>query len=188
MKCSIFIATSVDGFIAELDGSVGWLHSAGNQDVDMGNQADMGMGKFMSTIDCLIMGRKSMETIAKMDLTPEQWPYGTTRIIVLSNTIKVPPVSMMGRVEIYSGPIPSLIAKLEEEGYKHAYIDGGTTIQSFLNLKLIEEMIITKAPVLLGEGIPLFGKTDNNIKLEQAEAVVFPNDFIQVKYKLSYQS
>ena len=186
MKCSVFIATSVDGFIAKEDGSVDWLHTAGNGDIDMGDQADMGMNDYMSTVDCMIMGRKCMEMISSMDLTPEQWPYGSTKIIALSNTITNAPENLYGKVEMYSGDLLTLISNLENDGYKHAYIDGGTTIQAFINLKLINELTITKAPVLLGEGKPLFGKTYKDIRLEKAETVVFPNDFIQIKYKINY--
>ena len=187
MKCSVFIATSVDGFIAKEDGSVDWLHSAGNAKVDMGDQADMGMNKYMSTVDCMIMGRKCMDMTSSMNLTPEQWPYGEIKIIVLSNTVKEAPENMKGKVILYSGDLQALIYNLEDEGYKHAYIDGGTTIQAFINLKLINELTITKAPVLLGEGKPLFGKTFKDIKLEAGEVIAFPNDFIQIKYKVNYQ-
>ena len=85
---------------------------------------------------------------------------------------------------MYSGNIQDLIMELERSGFKHAYIDGGSTITSFINLKLINEMIITKVPVLLGEGIPLFGKLKQRVKLENAKAVVFPNEFVQVKYRV----
>lgn len=187
MKCSVYIATSLDGFIAKNDGSVDWLHAAGNSNADMGDQADMGFAKFMASVDCLIMGRKCMEMISSMELTPEQWPYGDTRIIVLSNTIKQAPDNVKQHVEMYSGDLNALISKLESEGHHHAYVDGGNTIQAFLNQQLINEITITRAPLLLGEGIPLFGKTANAIKLEQAQATAFANDFIQVKYSVNYQ-
>jgi len=90
-------------------------------------------------------------------------------------------------VELYSGDLLELAAKLELEGFKHAYVDGGKTIQSFLNLKLINDMTLTRVPILLGEGKPLFGKTTQDIRLEKSEAVAFPNDFVQVHYKVSYQ-
>ena len=134
-KCSVFIATSVDGFIAKEDGSVDWLHTSGNFDADMGDQADMGMNDYISSIDCMIMGRKCMDMISSMNLTPEQWPYGDTRIIVLSNTIKEAPENLKGKVEMYSGDLQALISNLESEGYKHAYIDGGATIQDFIQVK-----------------------------------------------------
>lgn len=186
MKCSVFIATSVDGYIAKMDGNVDWLHTAGNKEVDMGDQIEMGMKDYMSTVDCMIMGRKCMEMISSMNLTPEQWPYGKIKIIALSNTLTTAPQNLIGKVEMYSGEISALIKNLEEEGYHHAYIDGGTTIQNFLNLKLINEMIITIAPVLIGEGKPLFGKVLKDIKLEHGKAIAFPNDFIQIRYHVTY--
>lgn len=187
MKCSVYIATSVDGFIATKEGGVDWLHTAGNSNADMAEHADMGWAEHMATHDCLIMGRKCMEVISNMNLTPEQWPYGDMRIIVLSNTLTEAPDNMKDKVELYSGDLNALVSKLENEGHQRAYIDGGTTIQAFINLKLIDEMTITHAPVLLGEGIPLFGKTAHNIKLENAKAIAFANDFIQVKYTVVYQ-
>jgi dihydrofolate reductase len=186
MKCSICIATSADGFIATEDGEVEWLETAGNADVDMGDESDMGMTDYLASVDCMIMGRKCMDKISSFNLTPGQWPYGDIRIIVLSNTIKEAPENLRGRVEIYSGEIPALISRLESEGFQHAYVDGGTTITYFINLKLINELNITQAPVLLGTGIPLFGKMYKHIKLEQAQATAYPNDFITTNYKVSY--
>jgi len=185
MKCSVYIATSVDGYIATSDGGVDWLHTAGNLEADMGSE-DMGFQSFMDSVDCMIMGRKCMEMISNMNLTSDQWFYGDIRIVVLSNTVKEPPINLRGKVEMYSGDIQSLIVKLESCGLKHAYIDGGSTITSFINLELINEMTITKIPVLLGEGIPLFGKINKKVKLENAKASAFPNDFIQVKYSVNY--
>ncbi len=186
MKFSVYIATSVDGFIARNDGSVDWLELYGNHEAKMNESDDMGWGNFMESVDCLIMGRGSMEMISGMNLASDQWLYGDTRIIVLSNTLKEPPENMKDKVEMYSGDLLELITKLKGEGFKHAYVDGGKTIQSFLNLKLINEMTITQVPVLLGEGKPLFGKTTQDIRLEKSEAITFPNDFVQIHYKVSY--
>lgn len=187
MKCSVYIATSVDGFIAKNDGNVDWLHTAGNKNADMGEHANMGFNDYMSSIDCMIMGRKCMEMISSFNLSAEQWPYGDIKIIALSATIKKAPNNLNNKVQMYSGDINKLVSSLENEGYKHAYIDGGTTIQAFFNLQLIDELIITRVPILIGEGIPLFGQTFKDINLEQAEATAFPNDFIQVKYKVNYK-
>jgi len=186
MKCSVYIATSADGYIATLEGGVGWLHTAGNPDADLGDNPDMGFGAFLDSVDCMIMGRKCMEMISSMNLTPEQWPYGDIHIVVLSNTLKEPPENLHGKVEMFSGEISNLISKLESNGLKHAYVDGGSTITSFINLNLIDEMTITKAPILLGEGLPLFGKLNNYVKLENTRAKAFSNDFIQIKYAVNY--
>ena len=186
MKCSVYIATSADGYIATNEGDVSWLHSAGNPDADMSQNPDMGFYTFIASIDCMVMGRKCMDAISSFNLTPEQWPYGDTKIYVLSDSIKEPPENLRGKVEMYSGDITKLINQLEDKGYQHAYVDGGTTITAFINLELINEMTITKAPVLLGEGIPLFGKVNKSIKLINSEVIAFPNDFIQVRYCVNY--
>ena len=186
MKCSVYIATSLDGYIATPDGGVDWLHSTGNPEADLEDNSDMGFGNFISTVDCMIMGRKCMETISNMNLTPEQWPYGDIHIVVLSNTLKAPPENLAGKVEMFSGELPDLIKKLESKGFGHAYVDGGSTITSFINQKLIDEITITTVPILLGEGISLFGKLNNRVKLEKAEATAFANDFVQTKYKTNY--
>ena len=185
MKCSVYIATSADGYIATLDGGVDWLHTAGNLDADMGDE-DMGFHDFMDSADCMVMGRKCMEMISNMNLTPEQWIYSDMPIFVLSNTVKEAPENLRGKVEMYSGGISELISKLEKDGYTHAYIDGGTTITSFLNYGLINQIIITKAPVLLGEGLPLFGKINKMLKLENTEVKSFPNDWYQFRCNVNY--
>ena len=185
MKCSVYIATSADGYIATPDGGVDWLQTAGNSEADMGSE-DMGFQSFMDSVDCMIMGRKCMEVISSMNLTSAQWPYGDVRIVVLSNTVKEPPENLRGKVEMYSGDIHDLILQLESSGFKHAYVDGGSTITSFINLKLIDEMTITRAPVLLGEGIPLFGKIHKSVNLGKATASAFANGFTQVKYSVTY--
>jgi dihydrofolate reductase len=187
MKCSVYIATSVDGFIAKHDGSIDWLETAGNPDAGTGGAPYIDMTSYMATVDCMIMGRKSMEMISGFNLKPEQWPYGSTRIIVLSKTVKEPPKNLRGKVEMYSDDLSALVAKLENEGHQHAYIDGGITIQAFINLKLINEMTITQIPILLGEGKSLFGRVSHDIRLENARAVACPSDYVQVHYTVSYQ-
>lgn len=186
MKCSVFIATSADGFIAKEDDAIDWLHTSGKPDVDMGNDADMGFNDFIASVDCMIMGRKCMEVIAGMNLTDEQWPYGDIRIVVLSNTLKEAPEGVKGRIELYSGDLLQLVSNLEKEGLKHAYIDGGKTIQSFINLKLINEICITQVPILIGEGKSLFGKLLRDVKLEDPKVEAFPNDYVQLTYQVNY--
>lgn len=186
MKCSVYIATSADGYIATPEGGVDWLHNAGKKETDMSANPDMGFADFINSVDCMIMGRKCMEVISSFDIPAEQWPYGNIKIYALSNSLTEPPANLAGKVEMYAGDIQALINKLSAQGLKHAYIDGGATITSFINLKLINDMTITRAPMLLGAGIPLFGELQQSIKLEKAESITFPNDFIQVKYQINY--
>lgn len=185
LKCSSYIATSVDGYIATQDGGVDWLENAGNP--ESGNRkpvGDAGFTAYIASVDCMIMGRKCMEKIASFNLTPEQWPYGDIPIFVLSNTVKSPPESLGNRVKIYSGDLLALTEQLTSNGYRHAYIDGGVTITSFIALGLLDEICVTQIPILLGDGFPLFGNIDRQIKLEHAEVTVFSNDFIQWKYRV----
>jgi dihydrofolate reductase len=187
MKCSAFIAISADGYIATPDGGVEWLELTGNSET--GDREQFGSGGFeayIASVDCMIMGRKCMDTISSFNLTPEQWPYGDLHIIVLSKSVTQAPENLKERVEMYSGEIPALIDRLTAHGYEHAYIDGGATITSFINHKLIDEMTITQAPILLGDGLPLFGKIMESVRLSEAKAKTFSNDFIQWKYTVNY--
>ena len=186
MKCSVYIATSADGFIATPDGSVDWLMAVANtqEPVEMA----VSFESYLKTVDCLIMGRKCMEQIASFNLSAEQWPYGDLRIIVLSKSISEVPDSLPGKVEMYAGEIPDLIAKLEAEGYQHAYVDGGSVITSFLNLQLINEMTVSQAPIILGDGLRLFGKVDKAIKLQDVKSEAYENGFIQSHYSLQYSA
>lgn len=186
MKCSAYIATSADGFIADNQGGVDWLHTAGNQAADMSINPDMGFNEFIQSVDCMVMGRKCMEVISSFNLTEEQWPYGDIKIYVLSNTISEPPQNLANKVEMYRGDINTLIDKLTAQGFKHAYIDGGATICTFINLKLMDTLTITRSPILLGQGIPLFSNLVTRVNLEKASSISFPNDFIQEKYSVKY--
>lgn len=118
---------------ATLDGGVDWLHAAGNLRADMGSE-NMDFKSFMDSVDIIIMGRKCIEMISSMNLSPEEWSYGDIHIVVLSNSIKEPHENLSGKVEMYSGEIPNLVKQLEGNGFNHAYIDGGATITPFLNL------------------------------------------------------
>lgn len=115
MKCSAYIATSADGFIARVDGSIDWLQTAGKPEAGMG-AGYIDFESYLTTVDCMIMGRKCMDMISSFDLRPEQWPYGTIKIIVLSNTVKTPPDNLKNKVEMYSGDLVELLNRLEAEG------------------------------------------------------------------------
>ncbi len=144
MKVSVYIGISLDGYIARPDGDIEWLMAA-----DTSNGAeDLGYEAFSASVDCIIMGRNSFEKV----LTFPEWPYAGKRIIVLSRTLKAVPAELEEHVTLYAGPIKELVEQLENDGCQRLYIDGGTTIQSFLNEGLITDLCITRVPVLLGEG------------------------------------
>jgi len=156
MAVYVYVATSLDGFIATSDGGVDWLMEIPNPD-----QSDYGFAEFMSGVDALVMGRNTFETV----LSFGSWPF-TKPVFVLSRTLEGVPDDIVGKAEIVSGPLSTLLAGLKERGYQNLYVDGGNVIQSFLAEDLVDEMIITRIPILLGEGIPLFGRLTKRLKFE----------------------
>ncbi|MEP5570078.1 MAG: dihydrofolate reductase family protein [Halioglobus sp.] len=183
MKCSVYIATSADGYIATVDGGVDWLDSAGNAETEEREpMGDGGFSSYLDSVDCMVMGRRTMEKIASFNLTPDQWPYREIPIHVLSKSVSKAPRSLPGNVRMYSGTIPELYGELERSGFGHVYVDGGATITSFFQHDLIDELCVSQAPILLGGGLPLFGKIGKVVRLSEAKAQVFSNDFIQWKY------
>ena len=176
MKVSAFIATSLDGYIARPDGDIDWLMNADNS----GGKEDYGYKEFSDTVDCMVMGRNSMEMVMSF---PE-WPYEGKREVVLSNALKETPSQVKDKVELYSGSLIKLVTELKNDGCKRIYIDGGKTIQSFINKDLITDITITKIPILLGEGLSLFGKTKHDIKLKHIESKSYPSGFVKSIYEV----
>ena len=177
-KCSVFIATSLDGFISRKDGSIDWLNEA-NAVVPEGE--DCGYAAFMSTVDALVMGRNTFEQVLSFD---GKWPYGSTPVIVLSRQMKLLPDDMLDTVSLSADDPKKLVQRLSTKGLNHLYIDGGRTIQSFLSSSLIDEITITVIPILLGEGKPLFGPLSDDVELELVESKAFEFGFVQSKYRV----
>lgn len=177
-KCSVYIAASVDGFIARLDGGIEWLDKA-----EYSATPTMGLSyeEFISTVDAIVMGRHSFEKVLSFGF----WPYEGMPVVVLSSRPLPVPAELMGKVRQASGDPHTIIANLAQEGMQHFYIDGGLTIQQFLAAKLINEITITRIPVLLGSGIPLFGKTFSTQELTLLQAVVSENGFVQERYAVN---
>jgi dihydrofolate reductase len=176
MKISVFIATSLDGFIARLNGDIDWLINAG----DTNDPEDYGYGKFIATVNCLVIGRNSFEKV----LSFPEWPYAGKRVVVISRTLNQIPEKIAGKVELYAGPVEQLAAQLSSEGHDRIYIDGGKTIQSFLGAGLVTDMTITRIPILIGSGLPLFGELPGDIHLDHIETKAFRSGFVQSHYEL----
>jgi len=180
LKTSVYIATTLDGFIARKNGELDWLPgSDGKMDENHGNE-DYGYNSFMDSIDVLVMGKNTYELV----LSSGNWPYGSKKVIVLSKTLNQLADKTSNSVEIKSCSPKDLYAELEVSGAKHIYIDGGKTIQGFLEAGLINEITITKVPVIIGSGIPLFGPLSSDIHLRPLEAKSFQNGFVQNKYEI----
>jgi dihydrofolate reductase len=162
IKVSVFIATSLDGYIARPDGDVSWL-----EDVDpFGEGDDGGFGQFFGSVDVLVMGRGTFEKVLEFD----PWPYGTKPVIVLSKSLTEIPEKLRDRVRI--------------DASKKVYLDGGMVIQSFLREGLVDDMVLTVIPVLIGEGVPLFGDLEKDIKLRLLETRSWENGVVQSKYQV----
>lgn len=172
-KNKIFIAASIDGYIADKNGGIDWLHSIPNQE-----NIDMGYGAFMSGIDAVIMGRKTFETVCGFKI---DWPYEKP-VFVLSNSRMQIPQEYRNSVEIVKGTLKQILEYIHKKGCYRLYIDGGRTIQSFLKEDLIDEMTITTIPYLLGGGIPLFAELPERLEFECIESKVYLGKVVQNHY------
>lgn len=172
IKVSVYIAVSADGFIARKNGDIDWL-AEGSEDGE-----DFGYADFMSSIDHIVMGRNTFEKV----LTFGDWPYDKKVIVLTSRDLTLPP-NLIEKVETLHLSPRELIQKMEGRGAKGIYLDGGVTIQRFLREGLVDEMTITTIPILIGEGLSLFGVLEKDIKLELIEARSFQNGFVQKKYR-----
>ena len=173
MKASVFIATSLDGFIARQDGALDWLPAGGGE--------PHGYDEFIASVDTIVIGRKTFETV----LTFADWPYGKKPVVVLSSK-PADLVAPAGAVcEMMSGTPHEIVARLNQRGLKHLYIDGGVTIQRFLEAALIQRLIITRIPVLLGSGIPLFGFVSRDVRLEHVATRSYPSGLVQSEYLIA---
>ncbi len=173
-KNIVFIATSIDGYIADKNGELNWLQSIPNPENN-----DMGFVELNHRIDALVMGRTTFETVIKLDIP---WPYNKP-IFVLSNTLKEIPKHYKNKAFLTKGTLTEILNQIYEKGYNTLYIDGGTTIRNFLKEDLIDEMILTTIPILLGGGPSLFGKLPNELKFELIETKTFLNQITQNHYK-----
>jgi dihydrofolate reductase len=174
VRCSVFIATSLDGYIARADGAIDWLPmpEAGE---------DYGYKAFMSSVDAIVIGRNTYDLVQ----TFGEWPYGRTRVVILSSRgVDVPP-AIAETTESMSAPPAEVVGELAGRGMKHLYIDGGRTIQGFLAAGLITDLIITRIPILIGQGIPLFGALEADVKLRHTGTYSYPTGLVQSRYEVA---
>jgi dihydrofolate reductase len=181
LKASVFIAVSLDGFIARKGGELDWLDAA-NAGVSAGE--DCGYKVFFESVDVLIMGRKSYEKI----LSFNNWPYGKKPVIVLSSKSIIIPQHLLKTVSYSSESPTELCERLAHEGAKRLYIDGGITIQRFITAGLINDFTITVIPVIIGSGIPLFGYLKNDLPLKHLETKSYDFGFVQSSYEVLKQT
>lgn len=172
MKVSVFIGTSLDGFIARKNGDLDFLPQGGGE--------PHGYDEFIASVDTIVIGRGTFETV----LTMKPWPYGDKRVVVLSGhpLDLSAAVTAGGVVEQMSGSPAEIVSKLAATGANHLYIDGGVTIQRFLRAGLIQRLVITRVPVLIGDGIPLFGSLPHDIRLRYIATRQYPSGLVSSEY------
>jgi dihydrofolate reductase len=171
MNVSVFIGTSVDGFIARPNGELDFLPPGGEPH---------GYAEFMESVDALVIGRKTYETV----LAFETWPYDEKPVFVLS-TRSLAPAPAGAVVEHLSGEPAEIVSQLDARGIKHIYVDGGITIQRFLRAGLIQRLIITRVPVLIGDGVSLFGSLPHDVRLEHVATRYYPSGLVQTEYRVA---
>ena len=169
-KNKVFIATSLDGYIADKSGGIDWLHALPNPD-----NIDMGYSEFISQIDALVMGRTTFETVCRFDI---DWPYQKP-VFVLSNSLTAIPEKYKDKAVHIKGSLKEILEQIHAKGFYRLYIDGGRTIQSFLTEDLIDEITITLIPYLLGGGIPLFTELPKRLDFECADSKIYLEKIVQ---------
>jgi dihydrofolate reductase len=172
MKTIAYIGTSLDNFIARKDGDIEWLTQYAN------DEAIRAFEEFMNRIDALIIGRGTFEKV----LTFPSWPY-EKKVFVLSNSMKQLPRTLSDKASLLSMKPKELLSYLSGMGLSHIYVDGGKVIQSFLKEDMIDELIIAKAPILIGTGISLFHDMDADLQFKHTRTVVQTNGLVRSYYE-----
>lgn len=168
MTVSVFVGTSVDGFIARRNGELDFLPE---------DAEPHGYEEFIASVDAIVIGRNTFETVLRFP----DWPYGQKRVVVLSSQ----PIDLSvakGAVEQLGGEPADIVAQLAATGSHHLYVDGGITVQRFLRAGLVQRLIVTRVPVLIGEGIPLFGPVTKDIRLRHVATRQYPSGLVQSEY------
>ena len=175
MKTSVFVGVSVDGYLARPNGELDFL--------DAGGDEPHGYEEFIATVDTIVMGRKTFEIVLGFGT----WPFGEKPVVVLSTR----PVELStaaargGRVEHMSGSPADIVARLSGRGIQHVYVDGGITIQGFLRAGLVNRLVITRVPVLIGSGVPLFGAVLKDVPLRHVATKTFRGGLVQTEYEIT---
>jgi dihydrofolate reductase len=172
MTCSVFVGTSLDGFIARLNGDFDFLPAGGGE--------PHGYDEFIASVEAIVIGRNTFDKV----MTFPEWPYGKKRVVVLSSR-PIDVSAVPGAVlEQMSGAPTEIVGRLAATGVRHAYIDGGITLQRFLREGLIQRLIITRVPVLVGEGIPLFAHLPHDVRLEHVMTKQYKSGLVQSEYRI----
>jgi dihydrofolate reductase len=172
VKTNVFIGTSLDGFIARKNGDIDWLVPFADPEVNAGYE------EFIKDIDAVVIGRGTFETV----LSFPSWPYAQ-KVFVLSTTLKEVPDDVKSKATLVSMKPRELLTFLSREGYSNIYVDGGKVIQNFLREDRIDELIISRVPILLGSGISLFGYVEGEQTFRHLETRIYSNGLVRSRYE-----
>ena len=172
MRVSVFVGTSLDGFIARENGCLDFL--------EMASDEDNGYEAFLESVDAVVLGRKTYETVSAY----HQWPYVEKLVVVLSTTLRGARGPEGSRCEFINGSPAEVLSRLAQRGTQHVYVDGGGTIQRFLREGLVHDITINRGPVLIGAGVPLFGSLFRDVRLQHVRTRTFPSGFVQSEYRV----
>ncbi len=170
MRMSVFAGVSLDGFIARLDHELDFLPPGGGE--------PHGYNEFIATVDVILIGRNTYDKV----MTFESWPYADKRVVVLSS--RPIPTRAGNGVQHMAGEPADIASKLTAGGAKHVYVDGGITVQRFLQAGLIQRLVITRVPVLIGSGIPLFGPLQRDVRLRHINTRAYPSGLVSSEYEV----
>ncbi len=172
MLVSVFCGVSVDGFIARKDGALDFLDAGGNE--------PHGYDEFIQTIDAHVIGRNTYEVVLGFG----EWAYGKKRVVVLSSRQLDFSALRGGNVEQMAGEPREIVARLAATGAQHLYVDGGVTVQRFLRAGMVDRLTVTRVPILIGEGIPLFGALPNDVKLHHIATTTYKGGLVKSEYSV----
>jgi dihydrofolate reductase len=173
-KISVFVEVSLDGFIARTNGDLDWMQGPGGE-----GSGDYGYDSFVARIDAIVMGRKTFDKV----LTFETWPYQKPVFVLTHRSLQIP-AELQKKVETMAGSPREVVDSLAKRGLLRIYVDGGCTIQGFLCAGLVHELILSRLPILIGTGIPLFGPLQSDIRLKYLETSVFSGGMVQSAYEV----
>lgn len=171
MTVSVFVGVSVDGFMARSNHALDFLPA---------DPEPHGYDEFIATVDAIVLGRNTFEVVLGFG----EWPYGKRRVVVLSSRPVDLPAVKGGVVEHMSGTPAEIVERLAASGANHLYVDGGMTIQRFLAAGLVDRLVVTRVPVLIGEGIPLFGALPRDVPLRHVSTRAYPSGLVQSEYRI----
>lgn len=174
METVVYIATSLDGFVAREDGALDWL-----MDPDYAIEGeDYGFNQVFESVSCLVMDQVTFENICQF----EEWPCGDKRLIVMSKALTDLPEGLPDTVELYSGKPAALLNKLRKEGEKQVYLDGAALIHTFLKEGLVNRLILNRIPVLIGSGETLFGELKQDQKFIHKHTKAYASGLVQSEF------